>query len=76
MYTNEIELSSGGVAFYEGRQESAPDTEMRQWIEAIDQDKEPVVTPEQAYVVSRILEALYESSRTGKAIYLNEQGSR
>lgn len=75
LYTNEIELSAGGVAFYEGRQESAPDTEMRQWIEAIDQDKEPVVTPEQAYVVSRILEALYESSRTGKAIYLNEQGS-
>ena len=29
-----------------------------------------VVTPEQAYVVSQILEAIYESARTGKAVYL------
>jgi len=73
LYTNEIELGTGGVAFYEGREESAPDVEMRRWIEAIEQDKEPVVTPEQAYVVSRILEALYESARTGKAVYMDEQ---
>ncbi|MRN51626.1 Gfo/Idh/MocA family protein [Paenibacillus monticola] len=72
LYTKEIELSAGGVAFYEGLEESAPDIEMRKWIEAIEQDKEPVVTPEQAYVVSQILEALYESARTGKAVYLNE----
>ena len=71
LYTNEIELSSGGVAFYEGNKESAPDVEMRTWIEAIDQDKEPVVTPEQAFVVSQILEAIYESALTGKAVYLN-----
>lgn len=71
LYTNEVELSSGGVAFYEGREESAPDLEMRKWIEAIEEDKDPVVTPEQAYVVSRILEALYESARTGQAVYFN-----
>ncbi len=44
---------------------------MRKWIEAIDQDLEPVVTPKQALVVSQILEAVYESARTGKAIYFN-----
>jgi predicted dehydrogenase len=71
LYTKEIELSSGGVAFYEGRKESAPDIEMRKWIEAIEEDKDPVVTPEQAYVVSRILEALYESARLGQAVYLD-----
>jgi predicted dehydrogenase len=71
LYKNEIELNAGGVAFYDGRQESAPDLEMRMWIEAIDQDKEPVVRPEQAYVVSLILEALYESARTGKAVYFD-----
>ncbi|NUU62779.1 Gfo/Idh/MocA family protein [Paenibacillus agri] len=71
LYTNEVELSAGGVAFYEGREESAPDIEMRKWIEAIEEDKDPVVTPEQAYVVSRILEALYESARTGQAVYLD-----
>ncbi|OBZ18149.1 oxidoreductase [Bacillus sp. FJAT-27264] len=71
LYTNEVELSAGGVAFYEGRAESAPDIEMRKWIEAIEEDKDPVVTPEQAYVVSQILEALYESARTGQAVYLD-----
>ncbi|OKP83964.1 MULTISPECIES: Gfo/Idh/MocA family protein [Paenibacillus] len=72
MYTNQIELGAGGVAFYDGKEESAPDLEMRKWIEAIDQDKEPLVKPEQAYAVSLILEAIYESARTGKAVYFNE----
>ena len=30
---------------------------------------DPVVLPEQALVVSEILEAIYTSSRTGKAVY-------
>ncbi|GGF97508.1 Gfo/Idh/MocA family protein [Paenibacillus aceti] len=71
LYTKDIELGSGGVAFYDGKAENAADVEMRKWIEAIDQDLEPVVTPEQACVVSEILEAIYESARTGKAVYMN-----
>ncbi|MGW9125546.1 Gfo/Idh/MocA family protein [Paenibacillus chitinolyticus] len=73
LYTQNIELSSGGVAFYEGASEDAPDLEMRMWIDAIENDKDPVVTPEQALVVSEILEAIYESAKTGKAVYLNEE---
>ncbi|MFB7817504.1 Gfo/Idh/MocA family protein [Paenibacillus chitinolyticus] len=73
LYTQNIELSSGGVAFYEGASENAPDLEMRMWIDAIENDKDPVVTPEQALVVSVILEAIYESAKTGKAVYLNEE---
>jgi predicted dehydrogenase len=42
------------------------------WIKAIDEDTDPVVTPEQAYVVSEILEAIYESAKTGQAVYLNK----
>ena len=72
LYTNQIDLASGGVAFYEGKQENSSDIEMRRWIDAIEQDTDPVVTPEQACVVSEILEALYESARTGKAVYLNQ----
>jgi predicted dehydrogenase len=70
LFTKEIELNSGGVAFYDGKAENAADLEMKMWIKAIEEDKDPVVTPEQAYVVSQILEAIYESSKTGKAIYL------
>jgi predicted dehydrogenase len=72
LYTTEVDLKAGGVAFYDGKSESAADVEMRTWINAIDQDIDPVVTPEQAYVVSQILEAIYESARTGKAVYLNQ----
>lgn len=72
LYTNEVDLKAGGVAFYAGTAEGDADVEMRKWIEAVDQDLEPVVTPEQACVVSEILEAIYESSRTGKAVYMNQ----
>lgn len=70
MYTTNIALNSGGVAFFEGgKAERDSDLEMRLWIDAIENDKEPVVTAEQACVVSEILEAIYESARTGQAVY-------
>ncbi|ANS75377.1 oxidoreductase [Paenibacillus yonginensis] len=72
LFAKEVELGSGGVAFYDGIQMNRTDLEMKDWIDSIEQDRDPVVTPEQAYVVSQILEAIYESARTGKAVYLNE----
>jgi predicted dehydrogenase len=71
LYTTEVELKAGGVAFYDGETDSAPDLEMRLWIQAIENDTDPVVTPEQACVVSEILEAIYESAKTGKAVYFD-----
>ncbi|PZE21480.1 Gfo/Idh/MocA family protein [Paenibacillus xerothermodurans] len=69
LYANEIQLDAKGVDFYDGDTETAAELEARLWLEAVEQDKEPVVTPEQACKVSEILEAIYESSRTGKAVY-------
>ncbi|HZG76818.1 MAG TPA: Gfo/Idh/MocA family oxidoreductase [Paenibacillus sp.] len=71
LFQTEVNLKSGGVAFYDGKTESDSDLEMRLWIQAIDEDKDPVVTPEQAFVVSQLLEAIYESARTGKAVYFD-----
>lgn len=71
LWMNEIQLDGKGVDFYDGKSEKAADVEMRQWITAILEDKEPVVTPEQACVVSEILEAIYESARTGQPVYFN-----
>lgn len=48
--------------------------EARQWIDTIIYDKEPLVKPEQAYVVTQILEAIYKSSKTGKAVELYAEG--
>jgi len=69
LYVNEIELNSGGVAFYDGASEDPAELEMRTWVDAVLNDKDVLVKPEQALVVSEILEAIYESARTGKAVY-------
>nr|WP_145158357.1 Gfo/Idh/MocA family oxidoreductase [Paenibacillus terrae] len=72
LYETTVDLNAGGVAFYSGSAETDADKEQRLWLEAILEDKEPVVKPEQAYVVTQILEAIYESAKTGKAVYFEE----
>lgn len=71
LYLNSIQLSASGVAFYEGKSSDPAFEEARAWIAAIRNDTPPVVLPEQALVVSEILEAIYESASTGKAIYFD-----
>ena len=43
--------------------------EARYWINAILNDTDPMVLPEQALTVTEILEAIYTSANTGKAFY-------
>jgi len=73
LYTRKVDLGSGGVAFYDGKAESDADIEARLWIDCIINDTEPVVKPEEAFVVTQILEAIYESAKTGKAVYLQDK---
>ncbi|OIJ22269.1 oxidoreductase [Anaerobacillus alkalidiazotrophicus] len=72
LFTEKVELNADGVAFYDGTKESDADKEARLWIEAIINDTEPVVKPEEALVVTEILEAIYESAKTGEAVYLGK----
>jgi predicted dehydrogenase len=67
-YTLTPDLGRGGVAFYEGRQSSPEITEQRVFYNAILNDKPLTVLPEQALVVTQILEAIYESAKIGKAV--------
>jgi predicted dehydrogenase len=68
-YTQEIDLGGGGVAFYDGDSASAADVEARMWIDHVLDDKKPLLTkPEQAIVVTQLLEAIYESAKTGKVV--------
>jgi len=65
-------LSSGGVAFYEGTNDNDPSgIEAHQWINAILTDTDPCVLPEQALVVSQILEAIYTSAKTGEPVFFD-----
>ena len=61
-----VNMSAGGVAFYDGDGGDDPATrEARQWINAVVNNVNPTVLPEQAYTVTRILEGIYESAKTG-----------
>ncbi|GIO83701.1 oxidoreductase [Paenibacillus faecis] len=71
LYETKVDFGSGGVAFFEGQQENDATREARYWVEAILEDKEPLVKPEQALVVTEILEAIYESAKTGKTVYFD-----
>lgn len=65
------DLRSGGVAFYEGHSANETDIEQKVFYDAITKGTELVVKPEQALAVTRALEAIYESARTGKTVYFN-----
>ncbi|MBQ8397465.1 MAG: Gfo/Idh/MocA family oxidoreductase [Clostridia bacterium] len=61
------QLGAKGAAFYDGvKGESPADREARMWIDAVVNDKTPFVTPEQAIVVTKILEGIYTSAKTGE----------
>ena len=65
-YTLKPDFNAAGAAFFDGVASRDPSViEAAQWIDAIINDKEPCVTPEQAYTVTRILEGIYTSSKTG-----------
>ena len=65
-------FEAGGAAFNDGaRGEDAAALEARLWIEAVRDDKTPFTLPEQAIVVTRILEGIYESAKTGAIYYFN-----
>ena len=66
------DLSAGGVAFFEGSAGMTPaQMEAHYWINAILNDTDPMVLPEQALTVTEILEAIYTSAKTGKAVYFD-----
>lgn len=61
---------AGGVFGFEGATLEQKDAEALQWVDAIINDTEPLVKPEQAIVVTQILEAIYKSAETGIPVEL------
>ena len=51
---------------------AAAELEARMWIDHVKDDSKPLVTkPEQAYVVTQILEAIYRSAETNRPVYFD-----
>lgn len=66
-----VDLGSGGVAFYEGGGLKPEDIEQKVFADAINKGSDLVVTPEQAMVVTQILEAIYESAAKNEPVYFD-----
>ncbi|MBR2869088.1 MAG: Gfo/Idh/MocA family oxidoreductase [Clostridia bacterium] len=64
-------FDAGGVAFYDGCSDDPAELECRAFYDAVINDKEVSTKPEQAMVVTQILEAIYESAKTGQPVYIN-----
>lgn len=59
------------VAYFSGKEMTDGVCEAKQWLEAILNDSEPLVKPEQAFVVTQILEAVYKAAETGKEVFFD-----
>lgn len=58
----------GGVAYFGGGGGDEGVADNRQWLEAVLTGEEPLVKPEEAFVVTKVLETIYESARRGEQI--------
>ncbi len=64
--TEKPDFGMAGVAFFEGGGGGTPQLlEAEQWLKAILNETEPLVKPEQALVVTQILEGVYKSFNSG-----------
>ena len=71
-YVLKPDFSAGGAAFNRGvGDETCSEKEARLWIEATRGGEAPITKPEEAYCVTRILEGIYESAKTGKPYYFD-----
>ncbi len=68
-YVTKPDFNAGSVAFFEGASDKAEVNEQWVFLNAVLGKGELTVKPEQALVVTQILEAIYESAKTGKPVY-------
>jgi len=68
LYEKVPNLKAGSVPFYDGASNDPGVVEQMVFYNAITKGSELVIKPEQACVVTEILEAIYESAKTGKLV--------
>lgn len=59
---------SGNIAYFEGGASAEGVVEANQWLDAIINDTEPLVKPEEALRVTQILEAIYTADKTKETV--------
>lgn len=58
----------GGVAYFGGGGGEEGTIDCRQWLEAVKNGTEPLVKPEEALAVTKVLDAIYQSAKENKEI--------
>ena len=71
-YVTTPNMKKKGVDFYEGSSDDPKVMEQRVFVDAVRGEGELTVKPEQAFVVTQILDAIYQSAKTGKPVYFND----
>lgn len=64
-------LAVGEVAYYKGAGTDPGAMEAQSWVNYLRGEGELVTKPEQALVVTKILEAIYESGKSGKPVFFD-----
>ena len=71
-YTLTPSFDAGTTTLFESTpQENTAEREERLWIEAVREGKEPLTKPEEAFVITKILEGIYTSAKTGTIYHFN-----
>lgn len=73
LYQQEIKVNNTARDLFRFERLSVQEYEQKQWIHSILHGTQPVVKAEEAAVVSAILEAIYISAETGKAIQFEKE---
>lgn len=73
LLTEEKNSAAGNIAYFDGGSNAPGFLEAKQWLDAIKNDKHPLVKPEEAFVVTKILDAIYKSAETGKEVLFDKE---
>lgn len=63
------DLGTSAIAYYSGTSGDPGVAEAQSWINHVRGEGDLVTKPDQAYVVTQILEAIYESGKSGKPVF-------
>ncbi len=71
LLTEERMSPTGSIAYFEGGNNDPGAVEAAQWLDSILNDTDPLVDPEQAFVVTKILDAIYKSAESGQEVFFD-----
>lgn len=69
LFNEEVDMNPRMRAMFKNEKLTWKEYEAKQWISAVVNGTEVLTKPEEAAVVTEIIEAIYESASTGKAVY-------